>query len=609
VEANQSLLNQQQLLRTKYDDAIKVKADVQQRQDDLMVEILHLHNAVLNLCPNKQLPIVENIGKLPPTPAAAVKMMIPSQPPTLSSTPPPQMITSRTMSVPTAAALKMGVGFPLNNLRKDDTGRILSTQRISNDALMNECGTCKKCTDQHLLAKCDTCHRFYHLGCLNPPLTRHPKRSKLYAWQCSECDKSDDSGHENNIIPKGPRRSRIRYSKDGPIIPDPLRDSFGSEKSMSLSRKSDESHHQKAVNGSSVEAKIPDLHEAAKIAALPVNETLFCEIVPTTTSTPIVSKDELPQLTVKKRGRKPRPKTSFQASKSTIDLTTSLDQPLVDPAPPKEKVKKERKEKKLLTVAKTTPLSDLSMSLDPPPKVVKKGRPKKEKPSIPQASIESVQEKQEIPSLPEEVEVKPEVTVINVTRKVELPLEQFRTSVPHLASIADQQPKEAEVSTHPLLAIASVESLAPVNHISDLQNGSVLNGDGATSSCSGHKNKKKKKRRHSNSPSSGDRASSTKKKKRKHKQKDLEFNDAQAIEMFKTERSPEQPPIKMKFSSINSSGKGQKWKLASADGSPCDDLKPATFNDVYKLHQVSWTVFDGTKCALFQFLTEVFHFD
>ena len=97
--------------------------------------------------------------------------------------------------------------YPLDSLL---SGRILSTQCPNNEELMNECGICKRCTDQHLLAKCDTCHLYYHLGCLSPPLMRHPKKSKQYGWQCSECDKSDDSGPECKIIPKAPRRSRIR---------------------------------------------------------------------------------------------------------------------------------------------------------------------------------------------------------------------------------------------------------------------------------------------------------------------------------------------------------------------------------------------------------------
>lgn len=75
--------------------------------------------------------------------------------------------------------------------------------------LLNECGICRQRRDQHMLAKCDTCHLYYHLNCLNPPLTRLPKKSKLYGWQCSECDKSSDSEIEEM---KTPRRSRSRYS-------------------------------------------------------------------------------------------------------------------------------------------------------------------------------------------------------------------------------------------------------------------------------------------------------------------------------------------------------------------------------------------------------------
>lgn len=78
--------------------------------------------------------------------------------------------------------------------------------------MLNECGICRQRRDQHLLAKCDTCHLYYHLNCLNPPLTRLPKKSKLYGWQCSECDKSSDS--EVDVKEKGPRRSRTRHSKD-----------------------------------------------------------------------------------------------------------------------------------------------------------------------------------------------------------------------------------------------------------------------------------------------------------------------------------------------------------------------------------------------------------
>ncbi|XP_038114721.1 uncharacterized protein LOC119768616 [Culex quinquefasciatus] len=33
-----------------------------------------------------------------------------------------------------------------------------------------------RCSDQHLLANCNTCHLYYHLGCSNPPLTRHHQK-------------------------------------------------------------------------------------------------------------------------------------------------------------------------------------------------------------------------------------------------------------------------------------------------------------------------------------------------------------------------------------------------------------------------------------------------
>lgn len=77
--------------------------------------------------------------------------------------------------------------------------------------MLNECGICRQRRDQHLLAKCDTCHLYYHLDCLNPPLSRLPKKSKQYGWQCSECDKTSDSEVEEV---KTPRRSRSLYSRE-----------------------------------------------------------------------------------------------------------------------------------------------------------------------------------------------------------------------------------------------------------------------------------------------------------------------------------------------------------------------------------------------------------
>lgn len=62
------------------------------------------HSAILSACPTKNLPNIDELGK---PPVARVP-----QPP---------------MMVPTAAALKMGVGFPLKNVPAGRQDRVLSS--------------------------------------------------------------------------------------------------------------------------------------------------------------------------------------------------------------------------------------------------------------------------------------------------------------------------------------------------------------------------------------------------------------------------------------------------------------------------------------------------
>ncbi|XP_072010474.1 PHD finger protein 14 isoform X2 [Engystomops pustulosus] len=79
-------------------------------------------------------------------------------------------------------------------------------------AVLYSCGICKKNHDQHLLLLCDTCKLHYHLGCLDPPLTRMPKKTKNSYWQCSECDQAGSSDLEADFametLPNGTKRSR-----------------------------------------------------------------------------------------------------------------------------------------------------------------------------------------------------------------------------------------------------------------------------------------------------------------------------------------------------------------------------------------------------------------
>lgn len=60
------------------------------------------------------------------------------------------------------------------------------------------CGICKKNQDQHLLVLCDTCKLYYHLGCLEPPLTRMPKKTKNSYWW--ETWKHEAGGEEVGAI-------------------------------------------------------------------------------------------------------------------------------------------------------------------------------------------------------------------------------------------------------------------------------------------------------------------------------------------------------------------------------------------------------------------------
>ncbi|GBP13079.1 PHD finger protein 14 [Eumeta japonica] len=187
---NTTLTKEQDVLRTEYDSLLEKNREHKEKHESLLNSISQLQTQITALCPNKNLINPINIGR--PVHQDNFK----------ANTPP-----SRPISVPTAAALKMGVGFPLAHLghpnTKGDSNRLLSTHVKNSPALpdtqtssacgllysinnnitkspinaveTHSCGICKRSNDQHLLAKCDTCKLFYHLGCLNPPLTRHPK--------------------------------------------------------------------------------------------------------------------------------------------------------------------------------------------------------------------------------------------------------------------------------------------------------------------------------------------------------------------------------------------------------------------------------------------------
>ncbi len=56
------------------------------------------------------------------------------------------------------------------------------------------CAVCEKEEEEHLMTVCDTCQLHYHIHCLDPPLSKVPKKTAKWGWQCHQC--SHQSGDE-----------------------------------------------------------------------------------------------------------------------------------------------------------------------------------------------------------------------------------------------------------------------------------------------------------------------------------------------------------------------------------------------------------------------------
>ncbi|XP_031369437.1 PHD finger protein 14 isoform X4 [Apis dorsata] len=197
LDINSQLLNEQQRLDRRYDEVMKDNEE-QIRVNVTLKEKIEMYHQVLKSGGYvKSLPQITDLAK-------------PRIAPTLGTG----------LGVPTAAALKMGVGFPLPVGKGTEgvrEGRVLSSQAQDQNhkgelTLRHQCGICRRSTNQHLLAKCDTCHLHYHLSCLSPPLSRMPKKTKLMGWQCSECDKESSGSEVERVDTSAPRK--LRHCKD-----------------------------------------------------------------------------------------------------------------------------------------------------------------------------------------------------------------------------------------------------------------------------------------------------------------------------------------------------------------------------------------------------------
>ncbi|XP_058796321.1 PHD finger protein 14 isoform X2 [Phymastichus coffea] len=188
IQANAKLLGEQQELDKKYDEAMRLNEEQVKAYEDCREKVELYHRVLKGLGYTKHIPGIEEL--VAPKPSAVIG------PPT-----------------PSIAALK-ATSTPTLTTRSDltQTPPVEQNHVVTPLQVRHQCGICRRSTNQHLLAKCDTCHLHYHLSCLTPPLTRMPKKTKLMGWQCSECDKESSNSDVERVDTSAPRR--LRHCKE-----------------------------------------------------------------------------------------------------------------------------------------------------------------------------------------------------------------------------------------------------------------------------------------------------------------------------------------------------------------------------------------------------------
>nr|XP_049694587.1 PHD finger protein 14 isoform X7 [Helicoverpa armigera] len=117
TKENEKLLADDDKLRLDYDEASKENTDALAALTSTRQALQKIYDAIIALCPKRTPPtILEDKPLVPPE--------LPRSTPKVT---PQQLQKRRSMSVPTAAALKMGVGFPLSDNPDARQGKVLST--------------------------------------------------------------------------------------------------------------------------------------------------------------------------------------------------------------------------------------------------------------------------------------------------------------------------------------------------------------------------------------------------------------------------------------------------------------------------------------------------
>jgi hypothetical protein len=120
----------------------------------------------------------------------------------------------------------------------------LDDHAVNNDEenIINKtCCVCQCFDDDHLIIQCDTCNNFYHIHCLDPPLSKVPKKSSRYGWQCENCCFDSDDVLKPSVAEKTEPQShfgrKINYTHTDSPWPYALEFSPFKEKNRNKKRK------------------------------------------------------------------------------------------------------------------------------------------------------------------------------------------------------------------------------------------------------------------------------------------------------------------------------------------------------------------------------------
>ncbi|XP_066944192.1 uncharacterized protein [Macrobrachium rosenbergii] len=206
---NRQLTEEEVELRAKFNVMEKECEHMKSENDMLLNKALELHDLLKGLA-GRPLPLPPVVAALhnPPSPP------LPTRPLPKGSLRTPIMTKAAAKMMMTEQVPPVGESVP--------TGLSL-----------NRCRVCQQMKEQHLLIECDTCGHYYHLSCLDPPLTRMPKKTKQMGWQCSDCCKSD-SDKASEVDTAAPRRLRRNIKEPAKFSP-----SVGYESKNDLEK----SHH------------------------------------------------------------------------------------------------------------------------------------------------------------------------------------------------------------------------------------------------------------------------------------------------------------------------------------------------------------------------------